>query len=88
MPTLRKRQKSCKGILTLSSAKEKMGVLDALKLRGRMQFADGQLLDGLGKLYMRAVVMHAFPFRGDKLASTTRDALRRFALFLEHAVGP
>ena len=64
-----------------------MTVIDSQKLRGRMQFADGQVFGRLGRLCMRAVVQHAFPFKGEKLSNQTRDALRRFSMFLEHS-GP
>ena len=58
-------------------------MLESQKLRGRMQFADGQLFGRLGRLCMRAVTQHAFPFRGKQLEEPTKDALRRFAIFLQ-----
>ena len=64
-----------------------MSVIESQKLRGRMQFADGQVFGRLGRLCMRAVVQHAFPFKGEMLSDQTKDALRRFSMFLEHA-GP
>ena len=60
-----------------------MTVLESQKLRGRMQFADGQLFGRLGRLCMRAVTQHAFPYRGKQLGDSTKDALRRFAVFLK-----
>ena len=59
-----------------------MTVLESQKLRGRMQFADGQLFGRLGRLCMRAVTQHAFPFKSKQMAEPTRDALRRFNIFL------
>ena len=65
--------------------KGKMTVLESQKLRGRMQFADGQVLGRLGKLCMKAITNHAFKNRGDKLEKQTVDALRRFTIFLNYA---
>eukprot|EP00435_Cladocopium_sp_Y103_P047062 s1350_g13.t1 len=64
-----------------------MTMLEAQKLRGRMQFMDGQLLGRLGRLCMKAVSDHAFSKGGSKLDTRTLDALKRFTIFLEHA-GP
>ena len=64
-------------------ARGTMTVLESQKLRGRMQFADGQLFGRLGRLCMRAVTNHAFPFKGSRLGEATRDALRRFTIFLK-----
>ena len=50
-----------------------------------MQFADDQFFWWLGRLCLRAVTMHAFPFKGGTLEPHTIDALRRFTIFLEHA---
>ena len=65
--------------------KGRMTVLESQKLRGRMQFADGQVFGRLGKLCMKAITQHAFKGRGDKLEKPTVDALRRFVIFLNHA---
>ena len=62
-----------------------MTVLEAQKLRGRMQFAEGQMFGRLGGLCMRAVTQHAFPFKTKKLESSTISALKRFQIFLEHS---
>ncbi|CAL1147099.1 unnamed protein product [Cladocopium goreaui] len=67
------------------SRKGRMTVLESQKLRGRMQFADGQVFGRLGKLCMKAITQHAFTGRGDKLEKPTVDALRRFVIFLNHA---
>ena len=65
--------------------KGKMTVLEAQKLRGRMQFMDGQLFGRLGKLCMREVTNHTCDLKTSKLAKRTVDALERFVIFLEHA---
>eukprot|EP00435_Cladocopium_sp_Y103_P055104 s1350_g18.t1 len=64
-----------------------MTVLEAQRLRGRMQFMDGQIFGRLGRLCMRAVTEHAFAKGSMRLAQHTADAMRRFVTFLEHA-GP
>ena len=80
-----------KRIKELSDAIEKiiekgsMTVLESQKLRGRMQFADGQIFGRLGKLCMKAITNHAFLKRGNILEKATVDALRRFVIFLKHA---
>ena len=66
-------------------SKGAMTVLESQKLRGRMQFADGQLFGRLGRLCMRAVTHHAFPFKGKWLEQHTKDALRRYCIFLKFA---
>ena len=66
-------------------AKGSMTTLEAQKLRGRMQFMDGQLFGRLGKLCMREVTTHAFDAKTSRLGTRTCDALRRFMVFLEHA---
>ena len=50
-----------------------------------MQFAEGQMFGRLGKLCMRAVTRHAFPFKTKRLESSTVDALRTFKVFLAYA---
>ena len=67
--------------------KGSLSVVEAQKLRGRMQFMDGQIFGRLGRLCMRAVTDHAFAKRNVKLASDTTAALKRFLIFLEHS-GP
>ena len=54
--------------------KGKMTVVESQKLRGRMQFADGQIFGRLGKLCLRALTKHAFPFSGPTLSKDTTDA--------------
>ena len=60
-----------------------MTVLESQKLRGRMQFADGQLFGRMGRLCMRAVTQHAFPFKSKQMSEHTKDAMRRFNVFLK-----
>ena len=60
-------------------------LLDAQKLRGRMQFADGQLFGRLGRLCLRAVTEHAYSGKGKQLPPACVQALRRFKNFLQHS---
>ena len=62
-----------------------LNVVESQRLRGRMQFMDGQLFGRLGKLCMRAITDHSFVKKQVKLDRSTRDALERFLVFLEHA---
>ncbi|CAL1133476.1 unnamed protein product [Cladocopium goreaui] len=66
----------CKGSMT---------TLEAQRLRGRMQFMDGQLFGRLGKLCMREVTNHSCELKTSRLSKRTFDALKRFTIFLEHA---
>jgi len=66
----------CKGSMTL---------VEAQRLRGRMQLMDGQLFGRLGKLCMREVTNHSLTPNTTKLCKRTVDAMQRFAIFLEHA---
>ena len=49
-----------------------MTLLEAQKLRGRMQFMNGQLFGRLGALCMREVTNHAFLVDGIKFRNKTR----------------
>ena len=60
-------------------------LLDSQKLRGRMQFADGQLFGRLGRLCLRAVSEHAYSGKGPKIKTGCIQALQRFKDFLQHS---
>ena len=60
-------------------------LLDAQKLRGRMQFADGQLFGRLGRLCLRAVTEHAYSGKSKQLPLACVQALRRFKNFLQRS---
>ena len=60
-------------------------LLDSQKLRGRMQFADGQLFGRLGRLCLRAVTEHAYSGKGPKIQTGCIQALQRFKDFLQHS---
>ena len=62
-----------------------MTLHDCQRLRGRMQFADGQLFGRLGRLCMKAVTDHSVSKKGKRIEQATADAMRRFAIFLEHS---
>ena len=73
-----KRRCELKGlILSILSA----GVLssqEALKLRGRLQFADGQLFGRIGKLCLREITCHAFSTEGEQISARLRQLLQLF----------
>ena len=50
----------------------------ALKLRGRMQFADGQLFGRTGKTCMRTITSFAYGDAGPVLTPAARNAIARF----------
>ena len=50
----------------------------ALKLRGRMQFADGQLFGRTGKACMRTITSFAYGDAGPVLTPAARNAIARF----------
>ena len=58
----------------------------ALKWRGRLQFADGQLLGRVGKLCLKAITEHAYSNKSPKLSDQCRAALGRFADMLKHSL--
>ena len=51
---------------------------DALKLRGRLQFADGQLFGRIGKLCLKEVTSHAFASVDSKIGARLKQLLRLF----------
>ena len=61
---------------------DRLSLQDAQRLRGRMQFSDGQIFGRLGRLCMRAVTQHAYSLKGPKLSLECRVALKKFADFL------
>ena len=58
----------------------------ALKLRGRMQFAEGQLFGRVGRLCLRAVSDHAYWAATAATSASLNRALARFAKMLEFAM--
>ena len=79
-----KRASELKETISSLLTKVRMSVLEAQKLRGRMQFVDGQIFGRLGRLCMRAITQHAFPFKGERLERNTIDAMKRFSIFLDY----
>ena len=57
----------------------------ALKLRGRMQFAEGQLFGRAGRLCLRAVSDRAYTSLGARISSQCRRSLVRFAAMLQES---
>ena len=62
-----------------------LGKAQALKLRGRMQFAEGQLFGRVGRLCLRAVSDHAYSATTATTSASLTRALARFAKMLELA---
>ena len=58
----------------------------ALKLRGRMQFAEGQLFGRVGRLCLRAVSDHAYRATAATTSASLNRALARFAKMFEYAM--
>ena len=79
-----KRASELKETISSLLTKVRMSVVEAQKLRGRMQFVDGQIFGRLGRLCMRAITQHAFPFKGERLERNTIDAMKRFSIFLDY----
>ena len=79
-----KRASELKETIAELLTKGSMSVLEAQKLRGRMQFAEGQIFGRLGKLCLRAVTQHAFPYNGGRITAATMDATRRYSVFLDY----
>ena len=80
-----KRASELVGTINGILQKGSMTVIEAQKLRGRMQFMDGQLFGRLGKLCMGEVTNHTCNFQSSKIIERTANALNRFVIFLEHA---
>ena len=80
-----KRSTELINIIDSIIGKGSMTLVEAQRLRGRMQFMDGQLFGRLGRLCMREVTNHTMVTNSTKLSKRTVDAMRRFAIFLEHA---
>jgi hypothetical protein len=51
---------------------------DSLKLRGRLQFAEGQLFGRIGKLCLNEITNHAFSSSSSKIGSRLRQLLMLF----------
>ena len=56
---------------------------DAIRLRGRLQFADGQLFGRLGKLCLKAITEHACSQKGCKISKRCSSLLALFCKALE-----
>eukprot|EP00435_Cladocopium_sp_Y103_P054817 s1566_g18.t1 len=57
----------------------KLSQADALKLRGRLQFADGQLFGRISKLCLKEITCHAFQNSSSKLGPRLRSLLKMFS---------
>ena len=66
--------------------KGSMSLVEGQRLRGRMQFSDGQLFGRMGRLCMRAVNNHIFSGKGCKIPAECSSAMQRFACFLNTSV--
>ena len=77
-----KRVRELCGYIDSSISKGVMSLLESQKLRGRMQFAEGQLFGRLGRLCLRAITEHAYSGRGPRLSTQCIKAMERFKNFL------
>ena len=81
-----KRKQELKDLISSILEAGVLSLPDALKLRGRLQFAEGQLFGRIGKLCLKEITSHAFSSGGGKLCSRLRQLL---ALFMSHSLdGP
>jgi len=80
-----KRSAELTSIINNLISKGTMTLVESQRLRGRMQFMDGQLFGRLGKLCMREVTNHSLTPTVTKLSKKTMDAMQRFVVFLQHA---
>ena len=73
-----KRRCELKGLILSVLDSGELAPQDALKLRGRLQFADGQLFGRIGKLCLKEITIHAFSSEGSKIGARLRQLLRLF----------
>ena len=62
--------------------RKRLTVSEALRLRGRMQFADGQIFGRASRLCLREVDKHVFETSGSALSDDSLAAISRFACLL------
>eukprot|EP00438_Fugacium_kawagutii_P028836 Skav229820 [mRNA] locus=scaffold2672:22606:23685:+ [translate_table: standard] len=80
-----KRVGDLKELIAATLEKKSLTVHESQKLRGKMQFADGQLMGRIGRLGLKAVTDHAFVHGGGALGEDCVLALERFMRHLETA---
>lgn len=80
-----RRARDLKEIIASMLKKKSLTILESQKLRGRMQFADGQLMGRIGRLGLKAIPDHAFLHGAGRLNDDCVLALERFANHLESA---
>ena len=56
---------------------------DAIRLRGRLQFADGQLIGRLGKLCLKSITEHSLNGSCRKVSNCCRALLAMFCKMME-----
>ena len=61
-----KRKHDLKCLVLSIVSNGELSQAEALKLRGRLQFADGQLFGRLGKLCLKEITSHAFSSEGSR----------------------
>ena len=76
-------QPAAKGVLyRFSMMSKKLGRLDALRLRGKLQFAAGQFAGRLARKSLNLVTRHAYSMCGMDLDEPTVSALRLHRTFM------
>jgi hypothetical protein len=73
-----KRKQDLKSLVSTIVSTGELSQAEALKLRGRLQFADGQLFGRLGKLCLKEITSHAFSSAGSKIDARLRKLLQLF----------
>lgn len=80
-----KGRKELSNLISVTVEKGTMSLLEAQKLRGRMQFSDSQLFGRCGKLCLRAVTEQAYGGGSEKISAQCEAALLRFDWFLNNS---
>ena len=65
-------------------ASRRLSSVDALKVRGRLQFADGQLFGRIGKLCLNEVTSHAFAGASSEISDRLHSLLSMFKFQLSN----
>ena len=80
-----RRTEELVGAISQFPEKGTMTKAEALKLRGRMQFADSQIFGRAGKLCLKTVSDYAYKAKTKNLTNEAKRALERFMDYLKEA---
>ena len=73
-----KRASELIGVIDAVLTKGSMSQAESLRLRGRMQFAEGQVFGRIGRLCLREITRHAFEGSTDVLGHDCKEAFEMF----------